>query len=244
MSSHRTIALSMLLGALIFAWVGWRSFASLRRPKTAAEVPTIIKQPVAFASRTFDPAAPPADMPTFTPGEQAVCDSDFLSDASVGGETRPSDATHATVTITEIRVTLQLHITIWAPSGATEHVMEHEDGHRQISEFYYQNADALAGRIAATYMGRQVDISGTDLGAASSKMLQQMATEITDEYNKELDPGPTQLLYDTITDHSRNGVVVKDAVAASIKNVVIASTRTTTKPDQRSRADGPALDWS
>ena len=48
-----------------------------------------------------------------------------------------------------------------------------------------------------------------------------MAAEITDEYNKELDPGPTQQLYDTITDHSRNQVIVKDAVAAAIKNVAI-----------------------
>src|SRR5258708_4456984 len=35
-------------------------------------------------------------------------------------------------------------------------------------------------------MGKQVEITGTNLGAESSKMLQQIATDITDEYNKEL----------------------------------------------------------
>jgi hypothetical protein len=79
-------------------------------------------------------------------------------------------------------------------------------------------------------MGRQVDVTGTDLGAESSKMLHQVATEITDEYNKELNPGPTQLLYDAITDHGRNDAVVKDAVAHAIKNVTIEWAQPTTNP--------------
>lgn len=118
---------------------------------------------------------------------------------------------------------LQLQINIWLPAGATLVVVDHEDGHRQISEYYYQTADKVAERIAATYMGKQVDITGTDLDAESSKLLQQMATEITDKYNKELDPESTQLLYDNITDHGRNGVLAKDAVAHALKNVTIES---------------------
>jgi hypothetical protein len=61
-------------------------------------------------------------------------------------------------------------------------------------------------------------------------MLQQMASEITTEYNKELNPGPAQLLYDSITDHSRNEVVVNDAVAHAFKNTKIESTQPTTHP--------------
>ena len=193
-------------------------------------MPTIDKQPVALASRTFDPATPPADMPPLSSRESAECDSQFLSSASVRGESRPTDATHATVTITQIKVTLQLHINIWVPTGVTQHVIEHEDGHRQVSEYYYQTAGKLAERIAATYMGKQVEITGTDLGVESSKMLQQMATAITDEYNKELNPGPAQLLYDAITDHGRNEVVVKDAVAHALKNTAIESTQPVTNP--------------
>ena len=224
MSSRGLIAFCALLGVLIFGWLTWRDFSS-RRPLGEAPVPAIEKQPVAFASRTFDPATPPADMPPLASGESAECDSHFLSSASVRGESRQTDATHATVTITQIKVTLQLTITIWVPTGVTQHVIEHEEGHRQVSEYYYQAADKLAERIAATYMGKQVEITGTDLGAESNKMLQQMATDITDEYNKELNPGPTQLLYDAITDHGRNEVVVKDAVAHALKNASIESTQ-------------------
>jgi hypothetical protein len=221
--SRGLIAFCMLVGVLLCGWLAWRGFSS-RRPlgevPAPATVPIIDKQPVVFASRTFDSAAPPADMPPLSSGESAECDSQFLSSASVRGESRPTDATHATVTITQIKVTLQLNINIWVPTGVTQHVIEHEDGHRQVSEFYYQTADKLAERISAPYMGKQVEIAGTDLGAESSKILQQMATEITAEYNKELNPGPAQLLYDSITDHGRNEVVVKDAVAHALKNAL------------------------
>jgi len=217
--SRGLIAFCMLVGVLLFGWLAWRGFSS-RRPPGEAPVPIIDKQPVAFASRTFDPVSPPADMPPLSSGESAECDSQFLSSASVRGEPRPTDATHAIVTITQIKVTLQLNINIWVPTGVTQHVIEHEDGHRQVSEYYYQTAGELAERIAAPYMGKQVEITGTDLGAESSKMLQQMAAAITDEYNKELNPGAAQLLYDSITDHGRNEVVVKDAVAHALKNAL------------------------
>jgi hypothetical protein len=227
--SRGLIGLCILLGVLIFGWLTWRDFSS-RRQLREAPVPTINKQPVAFANRTFDPAAPPTDMPPLAPGENAECDSNFLSNATVRGDSRQTDATHATVTIKQIKVTLELNISIWVPTGVTQHVIEHEEGHRQISEYYYQTADKLAERIAATYMGKQVEITGTDLGAESSKMLQQMATDITDEYNKEINPGPTQLLYDAITDHGRNEVVVKDAVTHALKNIAIESTQPRTNP--------------
>jgi hypothetical protein len=183
----------------------------------------VIKQPSTFANRTFDPTTPPPDMPPLGPGEDAECDSNFVSNASVAGQSRREDATHATVTITHVSVTLQLDITIWVPADVTQHVIEHEDGHRQIAEYYYQSADKIAQQIAETYVGRQVEISGADLNAESSNVLQQMAKDITDEYNKELNPGPTQLLYDSITDHSRNDIVANDAVVSAIKNVEMSS---------------------
>jgi hypothetical protein len=127
-------------------------------------------------------------------------------------------------------VTLQLNINIWVPTGVTQHVIEHEDGHRQVSEYYYQTADKLAERIAATYMGKQVEISGSDLGAESNKMLHQLATEITDEYNKQLNPGPAQLLYDSITEHGRNEVAVREAVDHALRNIAIEAAPSATNP--------------
>jgi hypothetical protein len=227
--SRRLLVLCAFLGLSALGWLAWRDFSSRQQArKTLA--PAINKQPVAFANHTFDPASPPAGMPPLAPFEIAVCDSNFVSNASVRGEPHQTDATHATVTITNVKVTLQLNINIWVPIAATQQVIEHEEGHRQISEYYYQTADRLAELIATKYLGKRVDITGTDLDVESSKMLQQLAADITDEYNKELNPGPTQLLYDTITDHGRNGVIVQDAVAHAIKNVTIESPQPAANP--------------
>ena len=209
---RRFALLIALLGMLIFGFVSWSRYSSQRQQIPEAPAVVINKVPVLFESHTFDSTAPPADMPQLAPGETAVCDSNYLSSASVRGESRTTGATQATLTVTQVKMTLQLKLNIWVPSGASQHVIEHEDGHRQISEYYYQAADKLSERIATSYIGRQFEITGTDLNAASSKMLQQLAAEITSEYDKQLNPGPTQLLYDSITDHARNGVEAKDAV--------------------------------
>ena len=221
---RRILVLCLLMGLLILGWFSWSETSSRNQPKETAE-PIISKQPVNFTSRTFEPASPPADMPPLTPGENAECVSDFIANAKVAGQTRRTDGTHATLTISQISVALQLNITIWVPTGVTQRVIDHEEGHRRISEYYYQNAEKLAGRIASTYMEKQVEITGSDLNAESTKVLQQMAAEISDEYERELNPEPTQLLYDSITDHSRNEVVVQDAVDHALKNVAIESSQ-------------------
>jgi hypothetical protein len=226
------IVLCILLGLAGLGWLGERlrdRDAALRQESGRPPV-LIVKQPSVLASRTFDPAAPPADMPPLSEGDAAECDSNFVSDASVSGESRKEDATHATVTITHVKVTLQLNVTIWLPDGATQRIIDHEDGHRQISQYFYQSADKIADQIAETYIGKQVEIAGDDLNAESSKMLQQMAAEITDEYGKELNPGPAQTLYDNITDHSRNDIVAKDAAVAAINNAAIAAIRPAAAP--------------
>jgi hypothetical protein len=216
----RPIALCALLGVLILGGFAWRNRSSRGEPGETSG-PSIDKQPVNFVNRTFDPSNPPSDMPPLAYGEYGECDSHFLSNASVGGQTRQTDATHATVTVTRIKITLNLNIAIWLPAQSSQHVIEHEGGHRQISEYYYETADKVAERIAATYMGKQIDIAGADQAAESNKALQQVAAEITGEYNKELNPEPTQLLYDSITNHGVNDVVSEDAAEHAIRNSVI-----------------------
>jgi len=205
-----------LLAAVIFgSWLVWRTSSS-RREFGVAAAPTIIKRPVNFTNRTFDPENPPSDMPQLAPDELAVCDSNFLSDANVGGDAHETDSTHAIVTVTTVTVNLQLNVTIWVPASASQHVIEHEQGHREISERFYQDADKLAAKIAAPYLGKKFEISGTDLHGELSRSLQKMGDEITEEYSRELNPNPTQLRYDAITDHSRNDVSAKDAVAQAL----------------------------
>ncbi len=181
----------------------------------------ITKLPAGYAAHKFDPAAPPPNMPPLHPGEAAVCDADFIARSSVGGQPRRTDATHAMLTITRVLMTLQLQTNVWVPTDAPQTIADHEEGHREIAEYYYQTADKVAERIATGYIGKRVEVTGDDLDVATSQKLLEIATEITDEYTKEINSNSTQLLYDNITDHSRNGVIVKDAVDHAIKNAAV-----------------------
>jgi hypothetical protein len=215
---RKYILLFALLGIVLLAGLGLRHQSSLA-PVKQASMPVIEKQPATVATHTFDPAAPPADMPPLAAGEEAECDSDFVSDANVKAETRTVEGTNALVTVTGVRVTLQLKINIWIPEGATQHVIEHEEGHRQISEYYYRTADKIADEVAAPYLGKQVSISGADLNAEANKLLRQMGAEITAEYNRRLNPGLAQNRYDDVTDHSRNEVSAREAVEQVLKDL-------------------------
>ena len=211
--SARRITLLLLLVAVI---VG--SSLLYEHQTAVAARPVIEKQAPTQADRTFDPEAPPADMPPFSPGELAVCDSDFQSSAGVAGEFARTDATHGIVTITRVTVRLRLSTTIWTPVNADGRVIEHERGHRQISEHFYAGADELASQIAASYLGQHLSVSGANLEMEYTKALQDAGTEITKEFSEKLGVGAAQERYDELTDHSRNDVAAADAIAEVLKN--------------------------
>jgi hypothetical protein len=190
-------------------------------PKLQSDAVQITKLSAQYMPHTFDPAAPPPNMPPLHSGEAAVCDSDFIARSSVRGQPRRTDSTHAMLTITNVMMTLQLQTNVWVPLDAPQTIADHEEGHREIADYTYQSAEQLAQRIAAAYIGKRVEVSGDDLDAASSQKLLEIATEITNAYTTQIDNNSTQLLYDNITDHSRNGVIAKDAVEHAIKNAAV-----------------------
>jgi len=215
---RRLLILVAVVSLFIFGAVGCSSSNSAPASKDSAII--ILKDPVMFSQRTFDAGAPPADMPPLGEGEEAECDSNFVSNASVTGQPHKIDSTNAMVTVSHIKITLQLRITIWVPNNATQHVIDHEQGHRLISEHYYESAGRVARQIAASYLGRQVSVSGSDLSAATSKALLKLSSEITAEYNGQLSPDPAQQRYDDLTDHSRNDVSSTSAVAQALKETI------------------------
>jgi len=199
-----------MIGALLLAFEG----ASVQAEPPQVE---IVKMPAHIDTRYFDPKHPPPDRPPLTGHEEAVCAGDFLSDASVGGQVRQIDATHVKATINRIKVTLQLNITTWLPNHPQQWTVEHEEGHRQISEYYYRNAEAIARRIAEPYLGKTIDLSGADLRNALSAATGKIAEDITSEYKRQMPVKATQDRYDTITEQSRKEIAVPDAVAQALK---------------------------
>ena len=214
-------------------WIIVMFLLVLMVPSVQAEQPQveIVKMPAQVGTRYFDPKRPPRDRPPLTGPEEAVCAGDFLSDASVGAQAMQTDATHAKATINQIKVTLQLDMTIWLPNNPQKWTVEHEDGHRQISEYYYRNAEVIARRIAEPYLGKTIEISGRDLRKALSDAVGKVAEEITNEYNRQMPVETTQDRFDTITEHSRKDIPVPDAVAQALKE---------TYPAQSGAAPAPA----
>src|ERR1700739_812435 len=106
--ARRLIIVCVLLGGLLSGWLFWRGRSPLGASGKTPRA-TVTKQPVNFASRTFDPSSPSPEMPSLGTGEEAECDSNFLSNANVGGRVQKTDATHAFITITQIDVSLQLN---------------------------------------------------------------------------------------------------------------------------------------
>jgi hypothetical protein len=188
-------------------------------PSVQSEQPQveIVKMPAQIGTRYFDPNRPPRDQPPLTGPEEAVCAGDFLSDASVGGQIMQIDATHAKARINRITVTLQLNVTTWLPNNPQKWIVEHEEGHRQISEYYYRNAEVIARRIAEPYLGKTIDLSGADLRHALSAAIDKIKEDITNEYKRQMSVETTQDRYDTITEHSRKEIPVPEAVAQALK---------------------------
>jgi hypothetical protein len=178
----------------------------------------IVKMPPQIGTRSFDPTRPPPDRPPLTGPEEAVYAGDFLSNASVGGQVRQIDATHAKARINRITVTLQLNITTWLPNNPEKRIVEHAEGHRQITEYYYRNAEVIARRIAEPYLGKTIDLSGADWRNALSAAIDKIKADITNEYKRQMPVDITQNRYDTITEQSRNNIPVPDAVAQALKD--------------------------
>jgi hypothetical protein len=188
-------------------------------PSVQSEQPQveIVKMPAQIETRYFDPKHPPRDRPPLTGPEEAVCAWDFLSDASVAGQVMQTDTTHAKARINRIKVTLQLNITTWLPNNPQRWTVEHAEGHRQISEYYYRNAEVIARRVAEPYLGKTIDLSGADLRKALSAGIDKIEEEITIEYKRQMPVKTTQDRYDTITEHSRKEISLPDAVAQALK---------------------------
>ena len=79
---NKSVVRFVLLGVLVVAASALWHLSS-RRADVAASKPLIDKQAATVTRHTFDPAAPPAEMPPLVAPETAACDTNYISDASV-----------------------------------------------------------------------------------------------------------------------------------------------------------------
>ena len=188
-------------------------FALLSLAPAAPAQVKVTANPATTKTRTFSPRNPPKDMPPLKPGEAAVTESRFACGVQVIVEISSTPGQKPTCTITGIEANLRLDVIIWLPTDTTPKIRAHEDGHRQISEVFYAHADSVAKDLSAKYVGRTLDINGTDK-KDTQPAIERVATEFCQEYLGAIE-APSQKVqerYDELTDHGRNRLAEKDAI--------------------------------
>jgi len=174
--------------------------------------------------KKFDRKNPPSEMPPLEPGEAAVTKSVFgigtetaiqiVSDENRGGKTA------AKVKITEVTLNLSLKITVWVPNDAPKTILDHEEGHRQISEHFYKDAEKIGREIAQKYVGQTYQAEGSDVEAAARAGMQKAINEISQKYMAQTQNYSVRAneIFDELTNHSRNQrISAQAAVKESIE---------------------------
>src|SRR5205085_6813694 len=107
-----------------------------------------------------------------------------------------------------VKISLDLPITIVLPSGASEKLRAHEEGHRKIHEHFYELAERAAQRAGELMMGKQLASSATDFEAAKNEIIEQAGKAVDAEYGKYTREPSEQagLYYDELTAHGSNKI--------------------------------------
>lgn len=200
--------------ALLLGWTG--TGANAADPEIV-----ITHTPPVVLHRTFDPAKPPADMPVLVPPEIGLCVSQFGCEVrlwTMSPEGRP-----VTTMVDGVEVTTRLQITIWTRENAPDGERIHEEGHRTISEYYYEAAKTVAQRLAEAVVGqRLLELVDTGTRAAGVDPITIAGDAVRDRMIEEYlakthwRAAFAQQVFDDLTDHGRNDVAVSTAITEAI----------------------------
>jgi len=179
---------------------------------------TIRKNAPRITRRSFDPARPPATMPKLTPPESGVCHFEFTSDAGLGVFVDETGPNTVEVEIDSVDFVLDLTIDVWAKNGAPAKLRQHEEGHRQICEHYYKDAEAIARRLGQAMIGRKATGTGKTKAEATSNAQQKLLGELNLAYMNEtrVRCSACQVRYDAITNHGLKPIGEAEAIAQAL----------------------------
>jgi hypothetical protein len=202
--------------------LAWLATAS---PIAELADPVQVRQEAARVElRSFDPASPPAEMPPLAEQERAVTHSEFGIGAEVRvvirGDHAEGEEVVSVVDVEGLAVDLGLVVTVWVPEGAPATLVEHEDGHRSISELFYADAGAIARRLASRHVGRSYRGRGATVEAARRAAMNRVIRELNRSYLRATHQPASRVneLFDQLTDHGRGELGSSAAVAAALRS--------------------------
>jgi len=176
---------------------------------------TVHKATPTVAQRTFDPKHPPKDIPVLVPGEAGITHYEYTTDIAVAGDSDTLGPGSVNLIVDTADINLSLPITVWLESKPTQQLIDHENGHVAISEYYYANIDVYARCAAQAIMGKTFNGTGKDKQSAEDdathRAIQQIETEILNQTRVRAVACNDR--YDKITNHGQNPGSQADAAA-------------------------------
>ena len=179
---------------------------------------TITRKPPTTRTRTFDPKAPPSDMPKLTGNEAAVTRSAFACASGAKYailDSHPTSDGRVAVTIRVDAVSMELSLenTIFLPKGAAKKLIAHEQAHAAIAESVYAHAEEVARKLVADIPGKTATATGSDEHAAGTAAFHKLVDPPADQYMKTV-PGRSGAVndaFDQLTKHGTNTLSEADA---------------------------------
>jgi hypothetical protein len=190
----------------------------------AADAVKINRHAPAIDHRKFNRDHPPKELPALEGDEAAVTRSILGIESQFSFDVLPAErgsgpATHK-IKVAAVTADLSLSITIWLPDDAAKVIIDHEEGHRQISESFYKDSEKIARSIADKYIGQTYSAEGDDAEAAIRKALDKVQNEFLQKYmaQTQVVSARANEIFDQLTDHGRNEkITVQDAIKKSIE---------------------------
>jgi hypothetical protein len=195
---------------LPYAEAGGADQGSVRSPARGAGV-QVNRKAAQVAHRTFDPNKAPTDMPPLGSNEAAVTHSAYGVGAQVqvvvvNESKSASGQVVSEMRIESVKVDTTLAITVWLPKNASKSLVAHEEGHRRISEMFYEDAESIAREVAQPYVGRTIRATARSVEAAREAAMTKAIGEVNGAYmaRTQIPSSRVNELFDRITDHGRN----------------------------------------
>jgi hypothetical protein len=203
--------------------------AMLAPAARGADSVTIEKAKVKVAYKTFDPKHLPDPPPPVHEGEAAATVYGFGVETGLqytyvetprrggGGGAGPVKLDFK---MDHVTLKLSMTVTIWLPEGANDQLKAHEEGHRQLAEIFYADAEKAARKVASAMAGKSVSGEGSDIEAAGKAAIERVNKSLCDQFLKIVaDPCErAQTAFDRITDHGRKEKpAAKEAVELAVK---------------------------
>jgi len=176
--------------------------------KVTREEPVITRQ-------EFDPRRPPRNMPKLTPPESGVCDTTFQLEIGVGYSIEVLPPSAVQLWVDELDISTHLQINIFTLAGAPSKLRAHEEGHREISEHYYRNAEDAVRAAARPLIGRMFTGEGANRKSAEQHAMRQITTALEEGYmtRTRIRSMAANERYDEITQHGLNAIDEAEAIA-------------------------------